>query len=144
MLAASMSSILISMHSSLEEGDGYVGQIARSSIEFYQPESSTNSLFAAIPATVIGAIAGALAAGFTGANLRVIALRKKYIAHTPWRRIAEPIVYMIIVAVATVYLSTVYPCTSVSEADPAVSRARATRKRKRTRARTQSETVLQY
>jgi len=121
MLAASMSSILISMHSSLEEGDGYAGQIIRSSIEFYQPESSTNSLFAAIPAAVIGAIAGALAAGFTGANLRVIALRKKYIAHTPWRRIAEPIVYMIIVAVATVYLSTVYPCTSVSEADPAVT-----------------------
>ena len=38
---------------------------------------------------------GALAAFFTAANLTVIHLRKKYIGATAWRRIAEPIVYMV-------------------------------------------------
>ena len=38
MLAASMSSILTSLHAVLEDGGSFVGTIQRSSIEFYQPE----------------------------------------------------------------------------------------------------------
>ena len=65
-------------------------------------------------------VAGASAAGFTGANLYIIGLRKKYIGQTPWKRIAEPVAYMLIVAGGTVGAAAKFPCTNIENADPAI------------------------
>ena len=121
MVAASVTCVIISAHSRAEEHLPFVGTIQRESIEFYQPETSENNVAVAIPAIVIGLVAGALAAGFTAVNLKLIALRKKYVMKAPWRRILEPIVVMLFVVGLTVGLSEAYDalgCTAVSKADP--------------------------
>ena len=40
--------------------------------------------------------AGVVAAGFTGANLFLIGLRKKYVMKATWRRVVEPILVMLV------------------------------------------------
>ena len=120
MVAASLTFVLISAVDSAEEGQSFDGTIRRDAIEFYQPEESSNNVAVAIPAVFIGIIAGIFAAGFTAVNLRFIGLRKKYVAHTKWRRVVEPMVVMIVLVLLTVGLSAVYDCTPVAMADPKI------------------------
>lgn len=121
MVAASVTCVIISAHAMAEDGLPFAGTIQRSSIEFYQPESSSNNVFVLLPAALIGLIAGVVAAGFTGANLFLIGLRKKYVMKATWRRVVEPILVMLVVVLASVGFSSVWGCTEAQRADPKVA-----------------------
>jgi chloride channel 7 len=121
MVAASVTCMIISAHAMAEDHLAFIGTIQRSSIEFYQGETSSNNLFVLLPATVIGLVAGVIAAGFTGANLYLIGLRKKYVMKATWRRILEPVVVMLVMVVCTVGFSAVWGCTENSFADPRIA-----------------------
>ena len=118
MLAASVTCVIISAHTSAEDKYTFIGTINRESIEFYQGETSANNVLVLIPAIFIGLVAGVLAAGFTSMNLKFIALRKRFIVKSPTRRILEPIFVMLCVVLLTVGLSEAMGCTPVSQADP--------------------------
>ena len=121
MTAATVPYVLISAFADLEDGGVFDGTIEREAIEFYQAETSVNNVAVIIPAMCIGVVAGAIAAGFTGANMRMIGWRKRRIAHTPWRRVAEPMVVMLVLVGLTVGLSALYGCTPVARADPLIA-----------------------
>ena len=114
MLAASVTCVIISAHTSAEDKYTFIGTINRESIEFYQGETSANNVLVLIPAIFIGLVAGVLAAGFTSMNLKFIALRKRFIVKSPTRRILEPIFVMSCVVLLTVGLSEAMGCTPVS------------------------------
>jgi hypothetical protein len=105
-----MPSVLLSMISTLQDHRPYPGTILRDSIEFWQPEHSSLNVLVALPATLIGVLNGLLAAAFTAANLRGIALRKAVVNVSALRRVIEPMLVMVCVVALSVAVSALFPC----------------------------------
>lgn len=72
----------------------------------------TTHLLSVFPAAVIGVITGALAAGFTAANLAVGRLRARVVGSDKRRQVIEPVAIMVTYAMVAMILPLAFACTS--------------------------------
>ena len=118
MVASTVTVLFLSAFAGFEYNPpfGYIYTLSseQEAIEFNISERQEIGILIFIPTVLIGLACGLLGALFTFLNLKVLRFRRKHIAPHKWRRIVEPLLIMLLVAIATVFIATGFGCTPAS------------------------------
>ena len=104
---------LESFQESIMKPGGYFGAVSPSfDTAFQVNRNASTHLLSVLPAAIVGALCGAIAAGFTAMNLVAVKLRARHVGQDKWRKVAEPVAVMMLYTLVAVIVPLMFPCTS--------------------------------